>query len=129
MQAAHRYISLTAKGKEYETRKSYSGRQGPIVRRAGKAQSVGQDRDPHLAGRQDPTGKQRPSPRWAETLTHEGANQNIKESGHRSRRPPAHKGYNQFIKDARRSQRATQFSQLKPDGRKDLIFDTDMQEC
>ena len=59
-------------------------------------------------------GKLRPSPRRAETLTLEGANQDIKESGHWSRRPPAHKGYNQFTKDARRSQRATQLSQLKP---------------
>ena len=37
-------------------------------------------------------GKQRPSPRRAETITREGANQDIKESGHRSRRPPAYKG-------------------------------------
>ena len=65
----------------------------------GKAQSVGQAETPS---------------RRAETLTLEGANQGIKESGHRSRRPPAHKGYNQFIKDARRSQRAAQLSQLKP---------------
>ena len=72
------------------TCKSYGGRQGPV---RGQAET--------------PT-------RWAETLTLEGANQDIKESGHRSRRPPAHKGYNQFIKDARRSQRATQLSQLKP---------------
>ena len=70
----------------------------------GKAQSY---------GRQALTGKQRPSPQRAETITREGANQDIKESGHRSRRPAAHKGYNQFIKDARRSQRATQLSQLK----------------
>ena len=61
-----------------------------------------------------PTRQAETPTRQAETLTLEGANQDIKESGHRSRRPPAHKGYNQFIKDARRSQRATQFSQLKP---------------
>ena len=82
---------------QYGTRKSYGGRQGPV---RGQAET--------------PPGGQRPSPRRAETLTLEGANQDIKESGHRSRRPPAHKGYNQFIKDARRSQRATQLSQLKP---------------
>ena len=71
------------------------------------------------------TGKQRPSPGGqarpdgqAETLTLEGANQDIKESGHRSRRPPAHKGYNQLIKDARRSQRAKRLSQPKQMERK-----------
>ena len=119
VQVVHRYISLTAKrervrGKQrpdpqYGTHKSYSGRQGPIVRWAGKAQSAGQAETPTRRA-----GKQRPSPRRAETLTLEGANQDIKESGHWSRRPPTHKGYNQFIKDARRSQRATQLSQLKP---------------
>ena len=62
--------------------------------------------------------KQRPSPRRAETLTLEGANQDIKESRHRSRRPPAHKGYNQFIKDAKRSQRAKRLSQPKQMERK-----------
>ena len=72
------------------TCKSYGGRQGPV---RGQAET--------------PT-------RWAETLTLKGANQDIKESGHQSRRPPTHKGYNQFIKDARRSQRASQLSQLKP---------------
>ena len=66
-------------------------------------------------GRQGPVRGQAETPtRQAETLTLEGANQHIKESGHRSRRPPAHRGYNQFTKDARRSQRATQLSQLKP---------------
>ena len=72
------------------TCKSYGGRQGPV---RGQAET--------------PT-------RWAETITLEGTNQDIKESGHQSRRPSTHKGYNQFIKDARRSQRATQLSQLKP---------------
>ena len=106
VQMAHQDITLTAKGKEYETCKSYSGWQGPIVRWAGKAKSAGRQRPP-------PSGQARPD-RQAETLTHEGANQDIKESGHRSRRPPTYKGYNQFIKDARRLQRATQLSQLKP---------------
>ena len=96
------------------------------LRRAARP-SQGTSREPHPAGRQDPgtrksyggrqgpvSGASRDPTRRAETLTLEGANQDIKESGHRSRRPPAHKGYNQFIKDARRSQRATQLSQLKP---------------
>ena len=115
-----RYIDiypLRQKGKEYETRKSYGGRQGPFS---------GASRDPtrraetrrdtqSYGGWQGPVRGQAETPtRQAETLTLEGANQDIKESGHRSRRPPAHKGYNQFIKDARRSQRATQLSQLKP---------------
>ena len=87
----HRYNPGGQKGKtrtgqaETLTRRgharSYSERQGSIIRRA---------------ARPSQRGKQRPPPRQAETLTLEGANQHIKESGHRSRRPPAHKGYNQF---------------------------------
>ena len=104
VQAAHRYISLTAKGKEYGASRDPTRRAGKTPGHAnhaagGKAQSAGQAETPS---------------RRAETLTLEGTNQGIKESGHRSRRPPAHKGYNQFIKDARRSQRAAQLSQLKP---------------
>ena len=104
VQAADRYITLTAKGKEYGASKDPTRRAGKTPGHAnhtagGKAQSAGQAETPS---------------RQAETLTLEGANQGIKESGHRSRRPPAHKGYNQFIKDARRSQRAAQLSQLKP---------------
>ena len=55
MQAAHRYITLTAKRKVYGTRKTqiYDGRARPSQQ--------GKQR-PHPVGRQDPTGKQRPSP-------------------------------------------------------------------
>ena len=60
MQVAHRYISLMAKRKEYETRKSYSGRQDPIVRWAGKPRQA--SRDPHPGG-------QRPSPTRAPART------------------------------------------------------------
>ena len=100
-----REISLTRQaGQDPGTRRDPIRRAGKTPGHAnhtagGKAQSAGQAETPS---------------QWAETLTLEGANQDIKESGHRSRRPPAHKGYNQFIKDARRSQRATQLSQLKP---------------
>ena len=52
VQAAHRYISLTARGKEYGTRKSYGGRQGPV---RGK--------------QRPPPGRQRPSPSRAPTRT------------------------------------------------------------
>ena len=104
--AAHRYISLTAKGKEYGASRDPTGTAG-----AGKTPGHAN----HTAGGKAQSAGQAETPsRRAETLTLEGANQGIKESGHRSRRPPAHKGYNQFIKDARRSQRAAQLSQLKP---------------
>ena len=72
----YRYISLTAKGKEYETCKSYSGRQGPIVRWAGKAQLAGQAETPtwragktQQASRDPHPGGQRPSPARAPTRT------------------------------------------------------------
>ena len=94
VQAAHRYI--------YPLRQKERVRDTQIVRRAAR---------PSQGQAETPT-------RQAETLTLEGANQDIKESGHRSRRPPAHKGYNQFIKDARRSQRAKRFSQPKQMERK-----------
>ena len=127
------YISLTAKGIE--------------IRRAGKTQSAGQAENPTrragktrraetlthedtqiiqwaarlnhtTGGKTQSAGQAETSPQPAETLTLEGTNQDIKESGHPSRRPPAHKGYNQFIKDAKRSQRAKRLSQPKQMERK-----------
>ena len=95
----------------------------------GKRERVRDTQIIRRAARPSQRDKQRPPSRRAETLTLEGTNQDIKESGHRSRRPPAHKGYNQFIKDARRSQRAKRFSQPKSDGKKDWLFSTDMQKC
>ena len=101
----HIGITLTVKEtKGMDTPSHYMvGTQGPIiVRWAGKAWRANNDPHPTV----ERPGRQRPSPT-------RGINQDIKESGHQSRRPPTHKGYNQYIKDARRLQRATRFSQLK----------------
>ena len=68
VQVAHQYINPYSKREEgyghtqslYETHKSYSGRQGPIVRRAYRPWQA--SRDPHPSG-------QRPSPTRAPTRT------------------------------------------------------------
>ena len=65
----HIGITLTAKGKEYEYTQIIQ-RTARLNHTAGsKAQSAGQSGDPHQAGRQDPMGKQRPSPARAPTRT------------------------------------------------------------
>ena len=144
VQAAHRHITLTVKGEKIwvqATPINISGtsiynpygkrervRDTQIIRRVarpsqGQAETPPSVRDTQIIRRaaRPSQGTSRDPTRRAETLTSgrqrpslEGANQDIKESGHQSRRPPTHKGYNQFIKDARRSRRATQLSQLKP---------------
>ena len=82
MQSAHRYISLTAKGKRIRDMQIIQRAARPNRTWAGKTQSAGQA--------ETPPQRAETLTRWAETLTLEGANQGIKESGHRSRRPPAH---------------------------------------
>ena len=72
VQAAHRYISLTARGKEYGTRKSYGGRQGPVK---GKQRPHPAGRDPHPRGRQP---------------GHQGERASVKETSRTQRLQPVH---------------------------------------
>ena len=101
----------------YNTRNSYGGRQGPVrgqaetppgrqARPDRTRKSYGRRQGPVRRQAETPPGRQRPSPSRAPTRT-------SRRAGIGQGDLPQHKGYNQFIKDARRSQRATQLSQLK----------------
>ena len=83
MQAAHRYISLTAKGKEYGQAETLSTGHANHTA-GGKAQSAGQAETP---------------PRRAETLTPAGRDP------HPRGRQPGHQGERASVKETSRTQR------------------------